>query len=57
MHFGGIAAVEDVSFSAYRHEITAIIGPNGAGNDQVFTRLTDSAVRAPERSRCWARVG
>jgi branched-chain amino acid transport system ATP-binding protein len=30
MRFGGLIAVNDVSFTAYDREITAIIGPNGA---------------------------
>lgn len=30
-HFGGIAAVEDVSFQIRRDEIVGLIGPNGAG--------------------------
>ncbi|MGH6969699.1 MAG: ABC transporter ATP-binding protein, partial [Stellaceae bacterium] len=29
MRFGGVVAVNDVSFTAYEREITAIIGPNG----------------------------
>ncbi len=32
MHFEGITAIDDVSFSARRGEITGIIGPNGAGS-------------------------
>jgi branched-chain amino acid transport system ATP-binding protein len=40
MHFGGIAAVEDLSFAAYPREVTAIIGPNGAGKTTVFNCLT-----------------
>ncbi|HFB98017.1 MAG TPA: ABC transporter ATP-binding protein, partial [Bryobacterales bacterium] len=31
MRFGGLVAVDDLSFVARRNEITAIIGPNGAG--------------------------
>jgi branched-chain amino acid transport system ATP-binding protein len=31
MRFGGLVAVNDVSFDAWPGEITAIIGPNGAG--------------------------
>jgi branched-chain amino acid transport system ATP-binding protein len=40
MHFGGIAAIEDLNFAAFRREITAIIGPNGAGKTTVFNCLT-----------------
>jgi len=31
--FGGIVAVNDLSFTAKRGDITALIGPNGAGQD------------------------
>ena len=31
MRFGGLVAVNDLSFIAERGKITALIGPNGAG--------------------------
>ena len=38
-HFGGIAAVEDVSFTLDAGEMLAIIGPNGAGKSTCFNML------------------
>ena len=40
MRFGGLVAVNDLSFEAGRGDITAIIGPNGAGNTTVFNCIT-----------------
>jgi branched-chain amino acid transport system ATP-binding protein len=40
MRFGGIVAVNDLSFGAERRRITALIGPNGAGKTTVFNCIT-----------------
>jgi branched-chain amino acid transport system ATP-binding protein len=38
--FGGLTAVNDVSFDVRRAEIVSIIGPNGAGKTTLFNLLT-----------------
>ena len=40
MKFGGLVAIDDLSFSAKKDHITSIIGPNGAGKTTVFNCLT-----------------
>ena len=40
MRFGGVVAVNGLSFTAERHKITALIGPNGAGKTTVFNCIT-----------------
>lgn len=42
--FGGLVAVNDVSFEVYEKEILSIIGPNGAGKSTLF-KLISSFLR------------
>ena len=38
--FGGVRAVDGLSFSAHEREIIAVIGPNGAGKTSAFNCIT-----------------
>ena len=39
-HFGGLAAVDGVSFSVERGEIFGLIGPNGSGKTTIFNLIS-----------------
>ena len=40
LHFGGITALQDVSFELHNHEILGLIGPNGAGKTCIVNSIT-----------------
>lgn len=40
IQFGGLKAVDEVTFSIKKHEIFGLIGPNGAGKTTVFNMLS-----------------
>ena len=40
LHFGGLKAVDSVSFAIEKGEILSIIGPNGAGKSSIFNLIS-----------------
>ena len=48
-HFGGLRAVDDISFDMGAGEIVSLIGPNGAGKTTLFNLLTGQM--APSHGR------
>jgi neutral amino acid transport system ATP-binding protein len=50
-HFGGIKAVDGVSFTVERGSITALIGPNGAGKTTAFNCISRTAL--PTGGEVW----
>ncbi|MGE0153735.1 MAG: ABC transporter ATP-binding protein [Reyranellaceae bacterium] len=40
LHFGGLRAVDDVSFAVEQGEVFTIIGPNGAGKTSIFNLIS-----------------
>ena len=40
VHFGGVKAVQDVSFEVDKGEVFSIVGPNGAGKTTIFNLIS-----------------
>ena len=62
--FGGVKAVDGVSFVIDKPQVFSIIGPNGAGKTTLFNtcpasigRTTDGCGCAARTSRRWRRIG
>jgi branched-chain amino acid transport system ATP-binding protein len=51
--FGGLVAVNDVSFEVLPGEVKGLIGPNGAGKSTIFDLVT--GVRPPSSGDIWFR--
>jgi len=51
LSFGGIRALDAVSFAAQPGRITAVIGPNGAGKTSLFNAI--SGFYRPQRGSVW----
>jgi branched-chain amino acid transport system ATP-binding protein len=49
LSFGGVKALQDVSFDVREHEIRAIIGPNGAGKSSMLNVI--NGVYHPQKGR------
>jgi ABC-type branched-subunit amino acid transport system ATPase component len=47
--FGGVKALQGVSFDVRKHEVRAIIGPNGAGKSSMLNVL--NGVYHPQRGK------
>src|SRR6185503_17457514 len=51
--FGGVRALQEVSFDVKEHEVRAIIGPNGAGKSSMLNVI--NGVYRPQQGRITLR--
>ena len=51
LRFGGVVAIEDISFDIREGEIRAIIGPNGAGKSSMLNVI--SGFYNPQEGEVW----
>jgi len=51
LRFGGVVAIEDISFDIHEGEIRAIIGPNGAGKSSILNII--SGFYTPSEGEVW----
>ena len=51
LRFGGVVAIEDISFDIFEGEIRAIIGPNGAGKSSMLNVI--SGFYHPQEGEVW----
>src|SRR5215472_8521344 len=49
--FGGLVAVNNVSFTVAKGSVVAIVGPNGAGKTTTFNLIT--GIEAPDAGEVW----
>ena len=49
LSFGGVKAINDISFDVREHEVRAIIGPNGAGKSSMLNVI--NGVYHPQQGR------
>ena len=51
LRFGGVIAIQDVSFNIFEGEIRAIIGPNGAGKSSMLNVI--NGFYHPQEGEVW----